>query len=896
MNTQDNMIAAVWRAPYAQGAANIVRVRRGSTLLQIVEHVDGLPESFMDHGTICINGEAVPRALWGSIKPKPAAGGVPVGVTLHMPLRGGGGGGGGRGGGKQIIALVAAIALAAASFGIATFGVPGLFAGGTFGAKILGTAVALAGSLALSALTSPPTRRPQAQGGEDTQERGPASASGNVLQPSAVVPRVVGTRKVFPPLISQPLVELVGDDEYVEAVYALAGEHAISDIRIGDALIENADDVEYQVREGWEGDAPIDITSRYGVSQTPQLELSAHDVQDAAQDTLSDQSNPANSLPIWHAFASRNAPDEIWMHIAFAEGIADQNAPTALQRIPLRVRFRKKGAASWINCPEVHVTAAEPTLVRKAIKFVWTPRAETQELPATGFVTAYKSVPASSLTPFVGGWAADSHFSAGSGGDVLYSLTSGASNVTNTTLEYDAVTFHLDSAVHTPGIYEIEIMRGLMLVNSSFTIASYSYSGNVHDLFGYYTTGGVNKIARSRSNLQERTYISRVASVWNEHPVQKTGTALIAVKAKNRSIDQLSCVASGYVPDWDGTAWRNWTTTSNPAPHMVDAMRWKHSVYRLPEALLDSAGLVAWRSRCASEGYECNAIFEGTSFSDGARIMAACGYARPYASDLYGVIEDYDRSADTPTQIFTPRNTADFSIDKAFPRLPDGFRVRYVDEDSNYVENEEIVLRDGNTSGLNLEQVTYEGITNRDAALARASFDLAQARSRSAFYSFKAPVEYIVARRGDLIGLSYDEFGSTYGQARITKIVRDDSGYITSVYFDDIISTFDEPYMQEVISVQSVLSMADVGKKTSAAIRRNDLSVTGIKQCYSSTGASDFLEFATPFIDDDVVESSIIIVGSPDNVYKRAIVTAIVPNSDYTAQVTCVDEAPELHV
>lgn len=144
-------ILAVYREPFSF-APVVRRLPEGETLAGMRARMHGLPDDFDARGTICLNGHPVPRAAWGMIRPK--AGAVTE-VTFHArPL------GGGEDGGKQILALVASIALTAVTGAIvggkfAT--ASGLFAKGSTSALFLAAGVSLAGSLLLSALIPPPT-------------------------------------------------------------------------------------------------------------------------------------------------------------------------------------------------------------------------------------------------------------------------------------------------------------------------------------------------------------------------------------------------------------------------------------------------------------------------------------------------------------------------------------------------------------------------------------------------------------------------------------------------------------------------------------------------------------------------------------------------------------------
>jgi hypothetical protein len=223
------LVPVTYRPPFAFGQTPWTDARlHGQTILEIVQSVPDLPRSFLVKGNVCINGENVPRELWSYVRPKPTSDDLPIVVTLHWPL--GGPGGGGRSTTKSIIGIVAAIALLAVTTFLAGPAGLALLAGfgiSGFGATLFIAGVGIAGALAIGALTAPPTQEtPQALGAQsgqsdsNSENRDPAGATGNVIAQGGAIPRVIGTRKIFPPLICEPVVELIGNDEWVEALFA----------------------------------------------------------------------------------------------------------------------------------------------------------------------------------------------------------------------------------------------------------------------------------------------------------------------------------------------------------------------------------------------------------------------------------------------------------------------------------------------------------------------------------------------------------------------------------------------------------------------------------------------------------------------------------------------------
>src|SRR5690606_4742371 len=62
----------------------------------------------------------------------------------------------------------------------------------------------------------------------------------NRFAPYEPVPVIYGRRKVYPPYAAQPYTEIVGDDQYFNALFALGvGSHDIEEAKIGDTLLTN---------------------------------------------------------------------------------------------------------------------------------------------------------------------------------------------------------------------------------------------------------------------------------------------------------------------------------------------------------------------------------------------------------------------------------------------------------------------------------------------------------------------------------------------------------------------------------------------------------------------------------------------------------------------------------
>lgn len=873
------MILATYREPF--GLAPVVRhLPVGASLSVMRDKMRCLPAEFDQRGVICINGTPVPRALWNSIRPKARS---TTEVTFHLPPQGG------DDGGKNIFATIASIALTVVSGGIAagwleTAG--GLFKATSASALALAAGVSLGGSLLISALIPPPS----IDTGKAIQNPGAASAEGNMLEPNGAIPRVVGERKIYPPLGAEPFTYFSGPDEVVEAVYILAGPHRISDIRLGAAAVDSVTDIEHEVREGWPGDPLISLIRRQARTENVQAELRGHVVDDQDGRTLSTGvGNATSSLPQVQVIATRDAPDEHQLQLMFGQGLHRNGSETDRVRVPLRLRVRPIGGA-WVNLPELHFQAANVRQLRATIRLVWSdePATTPSAAAAEGWVEARKAAPGQVVAPVTAGWEADPYFSA-SGDDYLGQNNLGSTGVRHVEMDRYTATIRLDTAVFPRGRYEVEVQRGAAFLAAQYNALTYTYSGEVWDFWGVQGVPG--QIAMSRDQLVDTLYLLRSASIWNEHPLPSRDLAVVAVRARNRAVDRVSCVAGGWVRDWDGAGWNNWTVTSNPAPHLRDIWVGAENMDPVPHDLIDDPGLVAWRQDCIDRGLTCNALIEDQSLDDAARIVAACGYAKPMMSDIWSVVRDYDRSAEAPMQMFTPRNMSGFQWTKGFARVPDGFRVNFRDASRDYDSHQISVFRPGRSDDNGrMEQITLEGIVHQADAVRRAEYDQMQAQLRNTFYSWDCAAEAILCRRGDLIAVQHDMLSERTGSARVIGIDHDDAGEVIGLHLDGLV---DLPTAPDLLAVPDLLATGDMlsmGMRIGIAIRR--LGATTTHPIHSADGYH--VAFDPPIDPAGLEEGALVGWGPMGREYLRLIVFGITPKPDFTATITAVDEAPEL--
>lgn len=356
-----SLTRVMWRKhPFADRLYSHVAVD-GLSIAEYVELFrDELPFDFERFGAVTINDRPVPRDQWHRVRPRVRYD-LEITVSFHVAPMGGGLNI------ATIATLAVLIAATLASAGALSPLLGAAFAAGQIGAKVAGLAIAVVGTLAVSALTPPPSvpalaASPGAPGAGGTS----AALQGNVLQRGAPIPRVCGTFRIFPPLATQPLID-VGDDgdEVAEAVYVLAGAHQLVDPALGEVSVAELENTEYEQIEGTETDTSLTLVTRYGRTENIGAQLARTEVDQVDNRRLKDQSEPLNSVSKALTVRSLHGFDEFWITLDFPIGLSMPQNANQYSMIPIRVRFRRDGDQTWRHLPEFAVRSlkAEPRKV-----------------------------------------------------------------------------------------------------------------------------------------------------------------------------------------------------------------------------------------------------------------------------------------------------------------------------------------------------------------------------------------------------------------------------------------------------------------------------------------------------------------------------------------------------
>jgi len=840
-----------------------------ATLADLIALVPLDREAWRPHLRAKLGGVIIDPALYHRILPKHDAF-----VDIVLPVHGDKNG---------ILGTLAVIALVGASVFVGAAGLPFLgsaFAAGSVGANLVAGGLSLAASLLLQGLNTP-----QATDSAGNRQIGSASAQ-NSFEPGAHLQRVLGTRRVAPQLVMPPYSRIDGDDQIVTAVYGLSGPHQLADIRVGAADIAGAADITYELREGFASDADLTLVTDTRIEVPMNLRLSQFRMLADDEDSNKIDTSIAPFVPQWHRVETKIGPDRSKLYLTFEGGLgygADTGPVPAITA--LHVRLRKRGTATWYNLPEFLLRGAKQNgALRVFLDFYWLP---TGSMPGsvTAFSTTYggwswKYDLVTDNTASVTYWSADPYFATNKI-DWL--------NKQQVKIYLDTATFAQDDA------YEIEVMRGYTTDRDAFTVISSSVHRVVkngltsYDFFSTQLDGGFTKVPNAQTRAVDALVVSVIQSIWNEYPFDFTDqpTALIAIEARNRSLEQVTLAASGYMANWDGTTWVADQVTSNPASHYRHVARDDLNAEPVPSTLMLDEEMQDWHEWCTSEGLKNNAIIKGMAVDQVLSTIAQAGFARPRYGATYGVVIDRPRD---PVALITQRTASGFSFSKPFGRLPHALKVEFADETRDYERREIIAYADGynadGSGGLieatRFESITYESITSEAQARRRALRDTRFAKWRSRLINFNTDIEHLAYTLGDRVLLEMDILGQEGGRGRVRTITTG-AGLVTGLVLDE----------------QRDFTKADADAAQRAVAMRLEDGTIRVEKVTGTDTDLNAVVFTTPFAmptdggGDLIVPGTLVATGSYGQEARHVLIWDLAPGPQLTAQITAIDYAAD---
>lgn len=753
----------------------------GRTVLEILALADLEPRPGTDspgpgrHLHVELNGCPLQAKWWGRTRPK-AGTLLTAKVVPHATV-------------ATIVATVAAAVVSAVPFaGAIASAAVGL--GGALGLSGIGLAAfalsvgALGGlavtaglafglNLAVQALAGPPSSPSQraqlSLGQSPTQSSasggagaGSPTISGAANEVTAFRPvwRVFGRHRVTPPLGAKPFTEIVGGSMYLRMLMVPGfGPLRLSEFRIGDTPVEQFDDVEIEVSEGWEDGTPDsqryaldgDAANWSGVGATLADEASlVHEGAGSLKATSDGGSAEwgAERSDVggedwrgWDLTFQVYMPAAVLKH-AKTEGVRlelSDDGDFGVQRSAWQISKDALVGDDWTQVrvrvnsdPDLEIGGI---LARQQIRGIRL-MADSSSAPPSGQDVYFDDVRLergriglfpSKVETLELNVALFTNGKPKGNGEVIRTTEPDTDEIAlDFAFPQGLVTFHEKDANKEQLVVRWEVEYSVAGANEwkeppdnakreglrgsgKLLLFHSRHQGLILRGFSFKVPRGqydVRVTPVSVSRIQEfpvyRLVWTQMRSLTNEDPVDRNDVAEIGLRIKASDqlagrISDFNCLAEAYLPVWDdvGGQWTKPQLTRNPAWAYADVLRGVANKRPTSDSRIDTAALKAWADWCDANGRTFDAVVD---FQATVHQVASDIAASARAS--FSVRDGkysvvQDVEKTTPVQHITPRNSRSFRGEKTFPEIPHGLKVQLLNAAEDYKLDERIVYADG---------------------------------------------------------------------------------------------------------------------------------------------------------------------------------------------------------
>lgn len=851
-------------------------VLSGSNVLEALRHachMTGTPIGIVRTAIVHINGHRVPRALWCDTYLKESDL-----VSVAVPLMGGGGGGG-KNPLRTILSLVVIGVAAAATWFVggsgAVFGISALGWGSTAGA-IAGGLVMMGGMLLVNAIcpaSTPKLSMPNNQQ-ESSQRIWSIDGAQNKADPYGCVPTVLGKIRVAPRFAAQSYSVIKDNDQYVRYLYVVStGDCAVSEPRIGDTDLDNYQGWEWVVHRDWTGVEPFTWFQQARSEEALNIEMK-HEVG-------------------WQVRTTAQNTTHIMCVIVF-EGLKHINSQGngSSVTVEVAVRYRKVGTEEWTNY-------AQTRTINTTFGFTPSPGSHFIGINASGTIKIDSGEPIAYYNCVQDVHTRENCGETGDAGNISCSyhrtyyytitFTKYGSNFTGTASFSHATSSSSRSASVT--------------INGTCSVTGLIYSGctinPLRKCIEWDVDEGQYEVAMQRvtadSNQESTSSTTRDVFTWTllqsgrnkpavvadeKHPMTLIELSLKATEQLNGNVDEFNVLACSTAPCWDPII-EEWVTeeTSNPAALALRIATGTDIAKPAAWEEMDVDSFVNFFLWCEEHGWAYNGwITSKANTGETLHNVLSAGRGSYALLNGHGVIWD---DPDAPVvDMLTQRNSWGFSSQKALNvEQVQGLRVRFLNEDADYQEDERIVYIDGYSAenATNVIEWEQDGVTDPDLIYKHARLRLAEMQLRPEVYTLSCEAESIALRRGDCIRIVHDVtlWGITAG--KITRVLYADNGNITGIQLDEY-CPMDAGQSYGVRITNGANTDAYYSVLTQGATESRELTFS--TELPASVGIN---------VDD------LVAFGKTQSVGALCKVLSVTPSEGYAAQVTLCDAAPEIY-
>lgn len=386
-------------------------------------------------------------------------------------------------------------------------------------------------------------------------------------------------------------------------------------------------------------------------------------------------------------------------------------------------------------------------------------------------------------------------------------------------------------------------------------------------------------------------YVGSIRAAKNENPVRPERASqltIVELKIKaseklNQVVKQLNFIAESKLPVYSGNGsgsskWSD-SPSCNPASAAIYAMQGGFAQQKLSDSEIDWPAFEKLYTWCEAHKYKCNAYITESMPISGLlnAIASTCRAEIVRLNGKITVIQDITR--DSFVQVFTPRNSHDYSENIALSDVPDALNLNFIDSENGYAQGLARIYNtpNGNYAGEpeTTQDVELWGVTNSEQARKLGMYKYAVTNHRTLIHRFSVDFEYLMCTKGDWIKYAGDIALAGITQGRIQEAIKNAEGLVIGVMCD------------EEIPMESGKSYAVRIRKSTGEIVLFDVQNTG------KSSHTLILQEAIS-IDSAPAEGNLFTFGERGYDSIDLIVTDIQCGENLSAELICVEYAPEI--
>lgn len=274
----------------------------------------------------------------------------------------------------------------------------------------------------------------------------------------------------------------------------------------------------------------------------------------------------------------------------------------------------------------------------------------------------------------------------------------------------------------------------------------------------------------------------------------RLGFEIKAHQLLDSQLETLNCIVSSKCKTWNGNEWSlEKTVTQNPSAVALELLQGnlRGDKYKYNDSQLDLESFGAFYEYCEENNFKCNGVLvQQTKTQDVVNTILSCGRGfLTLSGNKYAVCIDKPR--EFPVMVLNNQNVLEATNEKSFDDIPDGFRVKFINETNGYTEEERDVLVNTNAENPYYEKLEIPYQTDPEQIYKFVWYQWLCRKLRPEVWNRKVSVDGNLIEIGSMVEVQDDTIllGIGDGAEIVQVIVSGD--YITGIITDGQFSVED---------------------------------------------------------------------------------------------------------